>query len=74
MSRTRILQFDRWIGERKYGIYAGIMVAAAIAMIAMQKPLPKGAVAGGQYSCAEVSAAGAAPIARVACEAAAARS
>jgi hypothetical protein len=54
MSRTRILQFDRWIGERKYGIYAGIMIAAAISMLAMQRPVPKNAAAGGQSAaCAE---------------------
>jgi hypothetical protein len=38
MSRSRKLQLDRWIGERKYGIYGGIMIAAAIAMVASQGP------------------------------------
>jgi hypothetical protein len=62
MSRTRRLQLDRWIGERRYGIYAGIMIAAAISMIAMQKPMPKNSAVGGQSAvCAQGQAANCAP-------------
>ena len=61
------MDWDAYIGRNKYGIYAGLMVASAIAMLASQKPVPASTVkpADGYYAnCTVARAAGVTPIMR----------
>jgi hypothetical protein len=67
MSRSFKARLDRWIGERKYGIYAGLMIASAIVMIGSQGKTSMNTVnvADGYYpNCTAARDAGVTPIMR----------